>query len=102
MIGEFNGPYLYNKKIITDWESKVGGVYYCGYKTTENKLVILYVGKAFGEEGIRGRLLQHINNDSWPDVTHFGYETCSSEMESLEYEATEIKKWKPKYNIQGK
>lgn len=100
MIGEFKGPYTYSKQVISDWNNNQGGVYFLGVQTSEQKMTVYYVGKAFGTEGIRGRLLQHINDNEWPDITHFGYETCSTEQEALDYEKSEIKRLNPRHNIQ--
>ena len=102
MIGQFKGPYSYDYDTINDWNSDVKGVYECGKLNSENKLIIMYVGKATGDYGIPGRLLQHINENKWQDVTHFGYHQCDTENEALDFEAAEIEKYKPKYNKQGK
>ncbi len=101
MIQPYKGHYQYNEKIVSDWNSTAIGVYYCGYPNT-NGLSVLYVGKAISDEGIRGRLLQHLKEDKWPDVSHFGYCVCSTPKEAEDFEASEIKKLKPKYNTQGK
>ena len=60
------------------------------------------VGRGVGDGGIRGRLLNHLRNDYWPDVTHFGYCVCSTAKEAEDFEASEIKRLQPKYNTQGK
>lgn len=101
MIQSFKGPYSFDKKIITDWNSNIIGVYYCGIKTQDGKLTIYYIGRAVGDGGIRGRLLQHLSENKWYDVTHFGYEKCSTIKETLDHEASEISSYKPKYNTQG-
>ncbi|MCK5022110.1 MAG: hypothetical protein KAR54_02590 [Candidatus Pacebacteria bacterium] len=101
MIGQFKGPYSYTKKIVEDWNSTVIGVYYLGIKTLENKLTVYYIGRAVGEGGIRGRLLQHLNENEWSDITHFGYQTCDTEEEAIEFESEEIDKYKPNHNQIG-
>jgi excinuclease UvrABC nuclease subunit len=63
---------------------------------------VLYVGRAVGKEGIRGRLLQHLQEDYWPNVSHFGYCLCNTTKEAEEHEANEIKRLQPKHNKQGK
>jgi excinuclease UvrABC nuclease subunit len=102
MVGLYNGNYQYNGKVIGEWNSTAAGVYYCGYHMDNGNLYVLYVGKATSNQGIRGRLLQHLNEDKWPDVSHFGYCVCSTSEEAENFEASEIKRLKPKYNIQGK
>ncbi len=102
MINAYLGPYLYGEKVISNWESNAIGVYYCGYLLTNGKLNAMYVGKAIGHEGIRGRLLQHLSKDSWPDVSHFGFCSCTTTKEAEDFESSEIKRLQPKYNVQGK
>ncbi len=102
MIHDFMYPYQYSKLIVKGWNSTAIGVYYCGYLTLEKKLALLYIGKGAGEGGIRSRLLDHLSEDHWPDITHFGYHVCDTADEAEAYEANEIAKYKPKYNIQGK
>ena len=97
MISKYKGPFTYSKQIIEGWNSTVGGVYYCLNSNNH----VLYVGKATGEGGIRGRLLQHISETKWSDVVAFGYVEVSTERETLNHEANEIKRCQPKYNIQG-
>lgn len=101
MIYKFSGPYSYTKEILDNWESYDIGVYYCGYKTNEGTLIILYIGKATGEGGIKSRLLDHLREDRWPDVTHFGFHLCDYVRETEDHEAAEIKRFKPKYNQVG-
>lgn len=98
MSQNYKGHYDYDKNIISDWNNTQGGIYYLLAKNIFGQFVILYVGKAFGKEGIRQRLLQHIYNNEWSDITHFGYSVCSSEEEALYLEAGEIHRIKPKYN----
>lgn len=102
MIQQYKGNYPYNEKTIIAWDSNAIGVYYCGYPRTDGKLLVLYVGKATSDQGIRGRLLQHLEEDKWPDVSHFGYCVCSTSKEAEDFEASEIERCKPKYNTQGK
>lgn len=102
MIQSFKGPFSFTESIVTDWNSNIIGVYYCGVKTAEGKLTVYYVGRAVSDIGIRGRLLQHLSENKWYDVTHFGYEECSTSQEAINHEASEIVKYHPKYNTQGK
>jgi len=88
MIQSFNGPYSFDDSTISDWDSTIIGVYYCGIKTTDGKLTIYYIGRAIGDEGIRGRLLQHLDENKWHDVTHFGYEECGTAQEAISHEAS--------------
>jgi len=101
MIQEYKGPYQYSDKVVGDWDSDAIGVYYCGYLSGGN-LSVLYVGKSVGDGGIRGRLLDHLRDDYWPDVTHFGYRVCGTVRETEDFEAREIARLNPKYNKQGK
>ena len=102
MIKTFKGPHEFDKDVVSDWDSNAIGVYYCGVKTPEGKLTVYYVGRAVGDGGIRNRLLQHLGENKWHDVTHFGYELCDTILEAISHEASEISKYRPKYNIQGK
>lgn len=102
MIYPYKGHYQYNERVVGDWDSNVIGVYYCGYPLTNGNLFVLYVGSATSVQGIRGRLLQHLGEDKWSDVSHFGYRVCSTSKEAGEYEALEIERLKPKYNVQIK
>ena len=102
MIYSYKGHYSYSDSIIRDWDSTDIGVYYCGYINTNDKLTILYIGKGTGEDGIRGRLLDHLRSDVWPNITHFGYHICDTKLEATEWEKKEIEKYKPSYNTQGK
>ncbi|MCR4277386.1 MAG: hypothetical protein NUV87_04635 [Candidatus Roizmanbacteria bacterium] len=102
MIQPYKGHYQYNEKVISEWDSTAIGVYYCGYPLTNGNLSVLYVGKATSDTGVRGRLLQHLSEDKWPDVSHFGYCVCSTSKEAEDFEASEIERLKPKYNTQGK
>ena len=102
MIYQFKGPYLFNVTTVTEWNSTAIGVYYCGAKIMDGKLSVYYIGKSVADEGMRGRLLQHLSDKKWPDVTHFGYEACDTVSETEKHELAEIAKYKPKYNTQGK
>ena len=96
------GPYTYNEEIVGGWDSTAIGIYYCGYLTTQGKLYPLYIGVGTSDEGIRGRLLDHLNEDYWPDATHFVYRLCSTAQEALDWERREIAAHRPKYNKIGK
>lgn len=102
MIYQFKGPYLFDNDTISGWNSTAIGVYYCGTKNTDGKLTIYYIGKSVADGGMRGRLLQHLSERKWSDVTHFGYEQCDTVSETERHELAEIAKYKPKYNTQGK
>lgn len=102
MIQPYKGHYSYSEKVISEWDSTAIGVYYCGYPLTNGNLFVLYIGKATSDQGIRGRLLQHIGNEEWSDVSHFGFHICSTSKEAEDFEASEIKIYKPKHNTQGK
>jgi hypothetical protein len=99
----FKGPYTYSEKVVGDWDSDSIGVYYIGTKTPENQLRIFYIGKAVGNGGIRGRLLEHLSEAKWSDATHFGFHIFGNdEIAKVEaFEKEEINKYKPKYNIVG-
>lgn len=103
MIHEFKGPFSYSEAVIKGWNSSAIGVYYCGALGADNKFrAFYYIGKGTGEGGMRSRLIDHLSQDSWPDVTHFGYHVCDRADEAESYEAEEIAKYKPRYNTQGK
>ncbi|TSC76475.1 MAG: hypothetical protein G01um101431_608 [Parcubacteria group bacterium Gr01-1014_31] len=102
MVHKYQGPFLYNDEVISSWNSNAIGVYYCGYLNSREVLITLYVGKGAGEGGIRNRLLEHLRNEYWPDVTHFGYCVCDTKEDANNFEAVEIARLKPKYNVQGK
>ena len=101
MIYSYEGQFTYNKKVISDWDSSAIGVYYCGLLNASG-LHPLYIGKGTGELGMRGRLLDHIRDDYWPDATHFGYHRCDTVGEAEKWEAEEIARYQPKYNVVGK
>lgn len=102
MIYNFQGNYVFSKEVVQNWNNDWGGIYYCGVVNGAGQLIPYYIGKAFGYGGIRGRLLQHLNENKWRDITHFGYCVCSDENETLASELQEIRKFSPKYNVQGK
>jgi len=101
MIQGYKGNYSYNETTVSGWNSAEIGVYYCGYRLQNGSLFPLYVGKATSNIGIRGRLLQHLSEDKWPDVSRFGYCVCSTSGEAEDLEATELARLKPKYNTLG-
>lgn len=102
MIGLYRGHYDYTKNKVEEiLDPELIGVYYCGYIDYRGYMNTLYIGSAVGQHGIRGRLLEHMRLDDWEDVTHFGYRACSKPEISLEFEAEEISKHKPRYNIRG-
>lgn len=102
MASSYKGHYQFDEKVIGDWNSTAIGVYYCGYPLSNGNLLVLYVGKATSDIGIRGRLLQHLSENKWPDVSHFGYCVCESAKEAGYLEDVEIKRLNPKHNTQGK
>ncbi len=102
MLYPFKGIYRFDTATVSGWDSNAIGVYYCGTKTAEGNLSIYYIGKSVADGGIRGRLLQHLSERKWSDVTHFGYEQCDSVAETERHELAEIARYKPKYNRVGK
>lgn len=102
MIHPFQGPYSYDSQTVSNWQDPPIGVYYCGVLLSNGVLAAYYVGQAVGEGGIRGRLLQHLNEPKWRDVTHFGFVACDNAFEAQRHEAQEILRCEPKYNVQGK
>lgn len=66
----------------------------------------LYVGKAGfklnskGHKmgGLKERLLEHIENNEWPDVKFFQYMECDNEVDMNRKEDYAIKNFTPKYN----
>lgn len=101
MVHAYQGDYSYNEDIVGNWNSTAIGVYYCGSLTTAG-LRPHYIGIGTGDAGIRGRLLDHLREDYWADVTHFGYHQCDTAEEAKGWEAQEILRYRPKYNKQGK
>lgn len=102
MVQKYNGHYHYNNATIENWNSSSIGVYYCGYPLANGNLSVLYVGRATGNDGIRGRLLQHLREDYFEGATHFGYCICSTITEAENLEAVEIKRLQPRFNKIGK
>ncbi len=102
MIQFYKGPFSYDKNTISNWNSNVIGIYYLGQANQQGTINVDYVGKATSEQGVRGRLLQHIQANEWYGITHFNYCTCSTIKEAEDLEKSEIFKFKPKYNIQNK
>lgn len=101
MIHPYQGHYNYNNATVGGWGSTATGVYYCGYiGQTDKKLYPLYIGKGTGEKGMRDRLLAHLREERWPDVTAFGFCMCDAAKEADEFEIQEIRRCRPKYNIQ--
>ena len=100
MIYDYPGHFPYSHTIVSGWNSNAIGVYYCGYVSPKG-LIPHYIGRATGDDGIRGRLLDHLREDNWPEVTHFSYRQCSTEAEAIRFEAEEIARCQPKYNTQG-
>lgn len=101
MVNQYQGHYTFSEEIVSNWNSTTMGVYYCGF-LNEKGLWPLYIGIGVGERGMRGRLLDHLREDYWPDATHFGYHLCDTEKEAENWEREEIFRYKPKYNKQGK
>lgn len=102
MIGTYQGHFSYTKESISNNAPDSKGVYYMGSLNTNGKLGVSYVGKSSVGADMRGRLLSHLNNGEWDDVTHFGYKTCSTIEEADKLEAEEIARLKPKHNQIGK
>ena len=101
MIYPFKSPFSYDSGTIKSWKSDAIGVYYCGVASSDGKLTIYYIGSGVSDDGIRGRLLQHVSESKWYDVTHFGYHVCDTTKEALDWEKQEIVRYKPKYNTMG-
>ncbi|MCH9662059.1 MAG: hypothetical protein K0U66_00175 [Gammaproteobacteria bacterium] len=80
-------------------EEDVDGVYYL----LDDSRVVVYVGKAFRKDGgIKDRLLEHVRLNEWPDVSYFSFQICLNENEAERVEKSEIKRYQPKHNYQGK
>ena len=95
MINDYQGPFSFTKNNITNWQNTSKGVYYLW----EGKEIV-YVGSATSTDGIRGRLLSHVNESNFPSVTDFGYKIISTNDEILRHEESEIKRLFPRYNKQ--
>lgn len=102
MISPFKSHYSYAADTIEGWDSTAIGVYYCGFINASGQLVPLYIGKGTGEGGMRSRLLDHLRDHYWPEVTHFGFHFCDYAHEADVHEANEILRYKPRYNKIGK
>ncbi len=102
MNSTYQGHYSYNHPTIHSWNSSAIGVYYCGYPLQDGSLAVLYVGRAVGQGGIRGRLLEHLREELWHSITHFGYTVCNTIAEAEILERMEIARLQPHYNTQGK
>jgi len=102
MVHSFNGLYTYSNATIDSWNNTRIGVYYIGILNPNNRssLFPYYIGKGTSDKGMRGRLLDHLNNNDYPDATHFGYCACDTVAEADNYEVTEIHRYRPKYNTQ--
>lgn len=103
MIYPYKGNYQYNILSVMVIASSEMGVYYCWNMNSLFKLIALYVGRAKGDGvSIRNRLLDHLQNDRWSAVTHFGYRICTTKKEAEDLEVEEIQRLKPDYNELGK
>ena len=99
----YNGHFSYNGQSVRLNAPDKIGVYYCGYLNYSNQLIPLYIGRAIGiGVTLKSRLLDHLREDRWPDVTHFGYNVCLTKQEAESLERSEINEHKPKYNDQLK
>ena len=102
MAQTFYGPYSYHKTTVSNWNNPPIGVYYCGVPASNGGVHVYYVGQAVGDGGIRNRLLQHLGETKWHDVTHFAYVACDTILEAQLLERQEILRCQPKYNTIGK
>lgn len=103
MIYPYNGHHSYDRPTISYKAPEAIGVYYCGAINTAGNLVPYYIGRAMGEGvSISSRLLDHLRENNWPGVAHFGYCICTTQKEAEEFEKSEIQKFQPRYNTQGK
>lgn len=94
----YKGHFLYNEHSIGNNTPNRIGVYYLGVVSVGD-LMPYYIGKS---TNLETRIQEHFGAGEWGDVSHFGFHLCSTETEALEWEASEIKKFQPKYNKQGK
>lgn len=101
---QYAGEFPFNERTVGGWEAggRVIGVYYCWAVNAFGAKTCVYVGRAVGDDGLRGRLLQHLAEDKWRDATHFGYTVCATANEAAQHEANEIYRMQPKYNKVGK
>ncbi len=93
---------IYSKNNVSLLRDGIVGVYYCGYINQNQTLQPVYVGKSSSEQGVKGRLLDHLNSAYWPEATHFYVKDCKNDTEAVYLEALEIKRCQPKYNNVGK
>lgn len=99
MIYSYSGNYLYNKESVNTYAPLQQGVYYCGSLNSDGSLGTSYVGRAKGTGvTIRSRLQFHLDNDSWADVTHFGYRICTTDKEAEDLEKQETIRLNPRRN----
>ena len=101
MISKFHGPFDYTDSVVSNWPYSLKGVYYCG-NSTNGVVKNMYIGRSTGDSGIRGRLLDHLREDSWQDVTLFWYRECGTDEEAIALETSEIQTHQPKYNTVGR
>ncbi len=102
MINQYKGNYQYSEISILISAPKEIGVYYVGILNREGELWPFYIGRAMGEGvTIKSRILDHLRENKWLDITHFGYQICSNKQEVEILEKKQILKYKPKYNKQG-
>lgn len=102
MVYQYKGHFPYNDETVRGWTSSAIGIYYCGYLNSTGHLVPIYIGKGTGTGGMRERLLCHLRDDLWPEVTHFGYSLCDFPNEADTYEIGEIQKHQPARNVLGR
>ena len=103
MVYQFQGPYNYHADILGGWDSVAIGVYYCGYINPQNGVMYAhYVGKGTGQGGMKSRLLDHLRENLWSGVTHFGFRACDTVAEADALECSEILRCQPAYNKVGK
>ena len=101
-MNTYYGQYQYTDAVVRGWNSDAIGIYYCGQLDPQNPNLLIphYIGRAVGAGGIRGRLLEHMRDDYWPGVTHFGYQLCASVRDAELIEEAEIKRCQPRHNVQ--
>jgi len=81
---------------------KTAGVYCFTEKVAEDRLPLIYIGKAIN---IQNRVKNHFNQPSYRDnlfmdkVDRVGYLETGSEIEALILEANLIKKYQPRFNV---
>lgn len=93
------GWYTYDRFSICQniYENVICVYYYVRYDPTDGKYFAVYVGST--ERG-QERLLEHLNAEEWPEVSHFGYVLFSTIAQAQEYEKSEIERLKPPRNKQ--